>query len=83
MRNPNICRLIMNGIIIIGMIAFAGSAWVFGVDPIHPLTIGCGMIVLGGLVYGLITVRCPACGHILPLKGFWTSYCPHCGEYLD
>ena len=39
---------------------------------------------IGELVYTLMAWHCPHCGRLLPTKhGFWSQYCPYCGEKLD
>ncbi|MGM9631215.1 hypothetical protein [Butyricicoccus sp.] len=82
MKHPNRCRWIMKAIIVAG-IALAGlSGIVSGVEPIHPMFVLGAVLALGGVVFGVITVRCPFCGHSLDMHGFRTDYCPHCGEKL-
>lgn len=61
MKSPNICRIISDGIIILGIIIFSVSLLAFGVEPIHPLSILAGTIPWGGYIYGLLTIRCPFC----------------------
>lgn len=42
--------------------------------------IGC----FGHVIYTMVAWRCPHCGRLLPTKhGFWSKYCPYCGEKLD
>ncbi len=39
---------------------------------------------VGELAYTLLAWRCPHCGRLLPTKhGFWSKFCPYCGEQLD
>ena len=83
MKSPNICRIISDGIIILGIIIFSISLLAFGVEPIDPLSILAGTIPWGGYIYGLLTIRCPFCRRLLPWRTLWTSYCPHCGEDLE
>ena len=40
-------------------------------------------ISISGAVHGLVTVRCPHCGHLLDLRLGFETYCPYCGEPLD
>lgn len=83
MKHPNRCRWVMMATIIAG-IALAGlSGIVSGAEPIHPMFVLGAVLALGGVVFGVITVRCPFCGHSLDLHGFGTEYCSYCGEKLD
>lgn len=83
MGNPNFNRLISFAILFVGAILFTLSCLCFGVEPIHPLTILSGAVPFAGVLFSWVTVRCPFCGHTLPTRCLWTSYCPHCGEKLD
>lgn len=39
---------------------------------------------IGQFVYTLTAWRCPHCDCLLPTKhGFWSKFCPYCGERLD
>jgi hypothetical protein len=39
---------------------------------------------IGQFVYTLAAWRCPHCDRLLPTKhGFWSKFCPYCGERLD
>jgi hypothetical protein len=39
---------------------------------------------IGQFVYTLTAWRCPHCDRLLPTKhGFWSKFCPYCGERLD
>lgn len=83
MKDPNLNRLLSHGIILLGCILFGVSCICFGTDPLHPLSLLAGAVPFAGLAFSFFAVRCPFCGHTLPLRCLWTSYCPHCGEKLD
>ena len=40
------------------------------------------LLPLGGVVWGVISIRCPHCGAFL-FRCYFTPYCPHCGKDLD
>ncbi len=51
-----------------------------GVNPL--LGVLLGVLVAGsGLVFGMVSLRCPSCGGPLPLYGF-DGCCPNCGKTL-
>ena len=83
MRNPNICRLVSWGIIVLGIVLFTVSLMVFGAEPLHWLSVLAGAVPFGGIVFSFFTVRCPSCGRLLPERALWTTYCPHCGEKIE
>lgn len=83
MKNPNICRYIMYGLILSGMAISGVSACVYGVDPIPLVFIIGAIIAFAGIAFGFAFVRCPHCGRQLNFKGFKTEYCPHCGEKIE
>ena len=83
MKNPNLCRLISWGIILLGVVLFCLSLMAFGAEPLHPLSILAGAVPFGGVAFAFCTVRCPYCGKTLPERTLWTAYCPHCGEKID
>ena len=72
MKNPNLSKLIILGIISTG-IALAGLPLIIRIG---------GAISAAGIIFGIIFVRCPYCGKALSIKGFVIKYCPHCGEKL-
>lgn len=84
MKNPNVCRYIMFGIIIIGLIVAGLSAIVYGVDNIHPLFVVGAVIAFGGVILGIIKIRCPFCHRQLHLKGIVPdNNCPYCGSKFE
>ena len=40
------------------------------------------LLPLGGVIWGVISIRCPHCGAFL-FRCYLTPYCPHCGKDLD
>ena len=40
------------------------------------------LLPLGGVIWGVISIRCPHCGAFL-FRCYFTPYCPHCGKDLD
>ena len=40
------------------------------------------LLPLGGVIWGVISIRCPHCGAFL-FRCYFTPYCPHCGQDLD
>lgn len=40
------------------------------------------LLPLGGVIWGVISIRCPHCGAFL-FRCYFTLYCPHCGKDLD
>ena len=83
MKNPNLSKLIILGIISTG-IALAGLPLIiqsFSKFYMKFIYIG-GAISAAGIIFGIIFVRCPYCGKALSIKGFVIKYCPHCGEKL-
>ena len=83
MKNPNVCRKIMYALIFSGLIIANGSAVLFGTDTMSPGFIMGGFVVVIGIVFGFLTVRCPHCGKLLNLKGWDTEYSTHCAEYEE
>lgn len=84
MKNPNTCRVVMFFAILMGIALAGTSAIMTGVEPVSLTFIfGVGLIVIG-LGFGIITVRCPFCQHSLNkhLLGF-NEYCPHCGAEIE
>lgn len=83
MKNPNICREIMFCIIIAGLIVASASGMIWGVEPLHPFFILGGIISFSGIIFGMITVRCPVCGRGLRLNGLEKDkFCPYCGAEI-
>lgn len=83
MKNPNKCRYIMFIVVIIGLIIAGISAVVFGVDSIQPLLAIGVLVSFGGLIIGIVTIRCPFCNRLLHLKGIVPDeFCPHCGKKI-
>ena len=83
MKHPNLCRWLMYGLILAGRLMAGISAGISGVEPPRSLFVVGGLTAFGGILFGTVTVRCPDCGHPLPLKGPSTKHCPHCGEKLQ
>lgn len=83
MTNPNTCRWIMYAIIFIGFIILGISSLLTGVKPIPLMFIVGAIISFGGIIFGIITVRCPSCKSKLNLRGFSNEYCPYCGEKIE
>lgn len=84
MKNPNICRYIMFGAIIVGIIIAGISTIIFGVESIHPLFVTGAVIAFGAIIWGTVAVRCPFCHRQLHLKGIIPDeFCPYCGSKFD
>ena len=85
MRSPNRCRRIMFATVMAGLAAALLSVILAGgEEPILlPLFIVGAVAACGGLIWGLVTVRCPSCGRMLDLRGWGNRYCPHCGEKVE
>ena len=78
MKNPNHARVLMYTIILCGLLVAGISALVQGIEPLKPMFyLGAGL-AFGGIALGVLKVRCPHCGHGLPLRGGSLSFCPHC-----
>jgi hypothetical protein len=82
MKNPNTCRLIMHVIVFIGIVVSGISGLISDVEPILPMFIIGAIISFGGIIWGIIKVRCPSKSK-LNLRGLGTDYCPHCGEKIE
>ena len=76
-------RLVLLAIGLIG--ALLGLVFAKSNSALTPVFLVLAAIgVFGHLVYTLIAWHCPHCGRLLPTKhGFWSQYCPYCGEKLD
>lgn len=83
MKNPNLCRIISHLITILGLIIAMISSAVLGIEPLPILFYIGTTISFAGIIFGIITVRCPFCGKGLRLIGLRTDYCEHCGQKLD
>ena len=83
MKHPNRNRIISYLLMILG-IAIAGiSAIIRGVEPLHTMFyIGAALAVIG-IIYGLVSVRCPYCKRLLHLRGIMPEkVCPYCGKTI-
>lgn len=83
MNNPNINRIVSYLITILGMMIAGISAIIFGVEPL-PIMFYAGVVIaFGGMVYGILTIRCPHCQRLLHIKGITPDkYCPYCGKKI-
>lgn len=70
---------IMCGAFVAGiLIALLCELW-----PALSVLISIGALLpLGGVIWGVISIRCPHCGAFL-FRCYFTPYCPHCGKDLD
>ena len=70
---------IMCGAFVAGiLIALLCELW-----PAFSVLIPIGALLpLGGVIWGVISIRCPHCGAFL-FRCYFTPYCPHCGKDLD
>ena len=70
---------IMCGAFVAGiLIALLSELW-----PALSVLIPIGALLpLGGVIWGVISIRCPHCGAFL-FRCYFTPYCPHCGKDLD
>ena len=41
------------------------------------------ILIISGMVWHVLFVRCPHCGSILRLRGGIPKHCPNCGKYID
>lgn len=72
-------RIISYGVCFIGLILFAIGS---GLNPDNSSFHLLGLLfVSGGLIFSLVTDRCPYCGGKFH-RGPIPHYCPHCGEYI-
>ncbi|MGI5824111.1 MAG: hypothetical protein ACOX7J_00915 [Bacillota bacterium] len=83
MKNPNVCRMVMFFIITGGLVLAGAAGVIWGAEPLSPLFILGAAVAFGGIVFGIVTVRCPFCRRRLRLRGLAADgYCPHCGRKL-
>ncbi len=83
MKNPNTCRLLMFAIILLGISIVYLSGLIWGVEQIAMMSV-CGLLLsFGGIIFGIVTVRCPSCKSLLNLRGLGSSYCEHCGSKIE
>lgn len=81
MKNPNVSRKIMFFIMVGGIVLAGISGVIWGVEPVHPGFVLGAVIAFGGLIYGIIKVRCPFCGGKLRMVGLKNDeFCPNCGR---
>lgn len=81
MKNINVYKRITFCSIIGGIVLAGLAGLIWGVEPLHPVFIVGGIIAFGGIVFGIITVRCPFCHRQLDLRGWSVErFCPYCGE---
>jgi hypothetical protein len=77
-------RRIMLAIIIFGMVTAGLALFADAVPFLQKVFLyGGGGIMVSGVVFGLLFLRCPHCGSLLNLRGLSPDYCPHCGERLN
>lgn len=70
---------IMCGAIAAGMLI----ALLCNLMPVPPTVVSVGLLLLvGGVVWGGVGIRCPHCGAPL-FRNYFKPYCPHCGKELD
>ena len=43
----------------------------------------CFLGLIGGIVWHIIFVRCPHCGHSFNPRASISNFCPYCGEKLN
>lgn len=83
MQKVRYIRLIFLAVGLIGaLLGLAFSKSNSALSPVFLVVAGIG--VLGHVIYTMIAWHCPHCERLLPTKhGFWSKYCPYCGEKLD
>ena len=60
------------------LIALLSSLW-----PALAVLVPIGALLpVGGIFWGVISIRCPHCGAFL-FRKYFTPYCPYCGKELD
>ena len=42
----------------------------------------CAMALIGGIVWHIVFVRCPHCGHHFNPRAAISNFCPECGKQL-
>ena len=40
-------------------------------------------LIVGGIVWQILFIRCPHCRSLLRVRGGIPKYCPECGKYID
>ena len=82
--NHRLCRIIMYGIIILGIVLAGTPLLISNLHGNQTVFLLSGTLMSTiGIVFGLIFLRCMYCGKLLPLRGFSPAYCRHCGEKPD
>ena len=41
------------------------------------------ILMLSGMIWHILFIRCPHCGSAFRLRGGIPRYCPECGKYID
>ena len=70
---------------VISMIAGAVIGWIscqFSTD-VNIVIILCFIAMIGGILWHIVFVRCPHCGHHFNLRASVLTYCPECGKKLE
>ena len=69
----------------IAMIAGAVIGWVscqFS-DDINIVIVLCFVVMIGGILWHIVFVRCPHCGHHFNPRASISNFCPECGKKLE
>lgn len=81
LKNPNKCLLITLGIFAVACFIVLIPVLISELEKFSLYFAIIGIIIMiMGLFFNLLTVRCPYC------KGYirsFSKYCPHCGKELD
>lgn len=72
--------IMIGGVIFAGILIFLGGRTESTVVLFAAMG---GAISIGGLIWGIWSIRCPHCGGFLPLRDWFIEYCPRCGEKLE
>lgn len=68
---------------VIGAIVFATGCWLSEFGYIHPVVWIGFLLILLGILWCFVFVKCPHCGSGLYYMRHIPAYCPDCGKQLD
>lgn len=41
------------------------------------------LVIIAGIIYGFVKIRCPHCHSFIPIRGLIPNYCPYCGKRIN